>query len=191
MREGAVGRPPLPLGTHGKVLFLDMPNGQVQARAKFRDYDGQVRLVAKVRRSRAAAERALKVELASRQAPGGVGALRSGTRGADLADAWLNTDHGWSTGTARTYGSVVNRQVKPALGKLCIREVTPGVVSRALSAIAQSSGPGAAKTARACLSGMFALAIQDAAIAVNPVRDSAANISAAKRTHQDGRDLAW
>jgi hypothetical protein len=146
---GAVGRPSLPPGTHGKVLFIDMPNGQVQARAKFRDYDGQVRLVAKVRRSRAAAERALKAELTSRQAPGGASALRSGTRVADLADAWLNTDHGWSTGTARTCGSVVNRQVKPALGKLCIREVTPGVVSRALSAIAKNSGPGAAKTARA------------------------------------------
>ena len=55
------------------------------------------------------------------------------------------------------------------------------MVSRALSAIAKSSGPGAAKTARACLSGMFALAIQDGAAAVNPVRDSAAKISTGTR----------
>ncbi len=75
---------------------------------------------------------------------------------------------------------MINKQVRPAFGQLCIREVTPGVVSRALAAIAKSSGPGAAKTARACLSGMFALAIQDGA-AVNPVRDSAAKISTAKR----------
>jgi hypothetical protein len=75
---------------------------------------------------------------------------------------------------------VITKQVKPAFGQLCIREVTPGVVSRALSAIAKSSGPGAAKTARACLSGMFALAIEDGAIAVNPVRDSNAKISASK-----------
>jgi hypothetical protein len=40
------------------------------------------------------------------------------------------------------------------------------VVSRALSAVAKSSGPGAAKTAWACLSGMFAMAIQDGAVAV-------------------------
>jgi hypothetical protein len=39
------------------------------------------------------------------------------------------------------------------------------VVSRALSAIARSSGPGAAKTARACLSGMFALVIRNGAAA--------------------------
>ena len=76
---------------------------------------------------------------------------------------------------------MINKQVKPAFGELCIREVTSGVVSRALSAIAKSSGPGAAKTARACLSGMFALAIQDGAVAVNPVRDSAAKISTGRR----------
>ena len=55
------------------------------------------------------------------------------------------------------------------------------MVSGAPSAIAKSSGPGAAKTARACLSGMFALAIQDGAVAVNPVRDSAAKTSTGRR----------
>ena len=174
-----MGRPPLPLGTSGKILFATLPNGRVKARVKFRDYDGRVRLVSKVGPSRAAAERALKAELTSRQAPGGVGAITSATRIGTLADAWMEADHGWSTGTQRTYRSVINKQVKPAFGQLCIREVTPGVVSRALSAIAKSSGPGAAKTARACLSGMFALAIQDGAAAVNPVRDSTAKISAA------------
>ena len=69
-----MGRPPLPLGTSGKVLFATLPNGRVKARVKFRDYDGRVRLVSKVGPSRAAAERALKAELTGRQAPGGVGA---------------------------------------------------------------------------------------------------------------------
>ena len=176
-----MGRPPLPLGTYGTVLFIAQPSGQVKARAKFRDFDGRVRLVSKVGPSRAAAQRALKAELTNRQAPGGVGAITSSTRMVTLAEAWIEADHGWSTGTQRTYRSVVNKQVKPALGPLCIREVTPGVVSRALSAIAKSSGPGAAKSARACLSGMFALAIQDGAVAVNPVRDATAKISTGKR----------
>ena len=86
-----MGRPPLPLGTSGKVLFLNMPNGRVQARAKFRDYDGRVRLVSKVRRSRAAAERALKAELTSRQAPGGVGAIRSGSGPRGSKTGWWET----------------------------------------------------------------------------------------------------
>jgi integrase len=180
-REAAVGRPPLPLGTYGKILFLAQPSGQVKARVKFRDFDGRVRQVGRVAPSRAAAERALKADLANRQAVSSGVALTGATRMTALADAWIEADHGWSTGTQRTYRSVVNKQVKPAFGQLCIREVTPGVVGRALSAIAKNSGPGAAKTARACLSGMFALAIQDGAIAVNPVRDSTAKISTGKR----------
>src|SRR5438309_5984265 len=59
----------------------------------------------------------------SGQAPGGVGAITSATRMVTLADAWIDADHGWSTGTQRTYRSVINKQVKPALGQLCIREV--------------------------------------------------------------------
>ena len=176
-----MGRPPLPLGTYGRILFLAQPSGQVKARVKFRDFDGRVRQVGRVAPSRAAAERALKADLANRQAVSSGVALTGATRMTALADAWMEADHGWSTGTQRTYRSVINKQVKPAFGQLCIREVTPGVVSRALSAIAKNSGPGAAKTARACLSGMFALAIQDGAIAVNPVRDSTAKITTGKR----------
>jgi integrase len=176
-----MGRPPQPVGTHGRVHFVDQPSGEVQARIRFRDYDGRVRMVTKIGRSRASAERALKAELSNRQAVGGGGAVAAATRMTVLADTWLEADHGWSTGTQRTYRSVITKQIKPAFGQLCIREVTPGVVSRALSAIAKSSGPGAAKTARACLSGMFALAIRDGAAAVNPVRDSSAKISAGKR----------
>jgi hypothetical protein len=108
-----LGRPPLALGTSGKVLFASLPNGRVRARVKFRDYAGRVRLVSKVGASRAAVERALKAELASRQAPGGIGRITSATRMATLADAWMETDHGSSTGTRRTYRSVINKQVKP------------------------------------------------------------------------------
>jgi hypothetical protein len=74
-REAAVGRPPLPLGTYGKILFLAQPSGQVKARVKFRDFDGRVRQVGRVASSRAAAERALKADLANRQA------VSSGKRG--------------------------------------------------------------------------------------------------------------
>lgn len=59
-----MGRSPLSLGTYGKVLFRDLPSGQVLARVTFRDFDGRVRLVSKTGRTRAAAERALKAELA-------------------------------------------------------------------------------------------------------------------------------
>ena len=55
----------------------------MQARAKFRDYDGRVRLVSKTGPSRAAAERALKQALTARRTPGGMAALTAGTRMTD------------------------------------------------------------------------------------------------------------
>lgn len=45
-------------------------------------------------------------------------------------------------------------QIKPALGELRLPEVTAGVVSRALTAIAERSGHGAAKSTRSALSGV-------------------------------------
>src|SRR3954454_19296114 len=168
-----MGRPPLPVGTFGKIGFLLLSSGEVQARARFRDFDGRTRLVSKTGASRAAAERALKTELTVRRAPGGTGALPAGTRVSALADAWLAADHGWSTGTERTYRSTVRAQVVPAVGRLYLREVTPGTISRALGTIVSTSATGAAKTARACLSGMFAMAIADGAVMANPVRDAA------------------
>ena len=177
-----MGRPPLPIGTAGKTLFLSTPNGQIQARTKFRDFNGRIRLVSKNGHSRAAAERALKIELSNRQMPGVSGAIAASTNVAGLARLWLDAPHGWSTGTERTYRSVISNQVVPALGQLRLREVTPGVVSRALRAISERHGPSAAKSAKACLSGMFGLAIEDGAVAVNPVRDSSARISVIRKS---------
>ena len=177
-----MGRPPLPVGTAGKVTFVALSTGQVQARAKFRDFDGRIRLVAKHGRSRAAAERALKLALTGRQMPAGGGAIAASTRVAELARLWLDAPHGWSTGTERTYRSVVGNQVVPALGELRLREVTTGVVSRALRAIADRHGPSAAKSSKACLSGMFRMAIEDGAVSVNPVRDSSTRISVGKKS---------
>ncbi|MEO9138024.1 MAG: tyrosine-type recombinase/integrase [Jatrophihabitans sp.] len=159
-----------------------MPSGQIQARAKFRDFDGRVRLVSKSGGSRAAAERALKIALAERRTPGAGSAVLATTHVAELAQLWLDAPHDWSTGTERTYRSVVRNQVVPALGDLRLREVTAGTVSRAVRSIAERHGPGAAKSARGCLSGMFAFAIEDGAVLANPVRDSSARISVEKKS---------
>lgn len=66
-----MGRPQTPLGTFGKITFVEHSGGRMQARSRIRDYDGRTRLVGKMGPSRAAAERALRSELARRQAPGG------------------------------------------------------------------------------------------------------------------------
>ncbi|MCO7221707.1 tyrosine-type recombinase/integrase [Klenkia sp. PcliD-1-E] len=170
------GRPPLPVGTYGKITFVPTEGGAVTARARFRDLDGRTRQVSKTRASKAAAERALKVELSQRTGPDGEGMLSGSSRVSALVDAWLAADHGWSVGTERTYRSTIKNSVLPALGELRLREVTPGRLARALTAIGESSGPGSAKTARACLSSMFAMAIVDGAVSSNPVRDAGVRV---------------
>jgi hypothetical protein len=40
-----MGRPPLAVGTFGKIDFHTAANGQIRARANFRDYDGVRRQV--------------------------------------------------------------------------------------------------------------------------------------------------
>ena len=60
------GRPRTTIGTFGQFTFVTATNGNVKARARFRDDDGQLRLVQATGVSRTAAERALKAKLAKR-----------------------------------------------------------------------------------------------------------------------------
>lgn len=52
-------------------------------------------------------------------------------------------------------------------------DVRTPTVDRMLTAITANSGPGAAKTARSVLSGMFRLAVRHDALTVSPVREAA------------------
>ena len=149
-----MGRPPQPVGTYGRIHFVDQPSGEIQARTRFRDYDGRVRMVTKVGRSRASAERALKAEPSNRQAVGGGGAVAAATRMSVLSDTWLEADHVWcdrhpadipvsdhEAGQAGLWSALHSRGHP--------RRCQPGAVRHR-----QEQRAGAAKSARACLSGL-------------------------------------
>ena len=55
-----MGRPRTPIGTFGEIHFEKTPSGQVRARARYRDDDGQVRRVSAVGSTQKTAERNLK-----------------------------------------------------------------------------------------------------------------------------------
>ncbi len=61
-----MSRPRTPVGTFGQVEFTTMSGGQVRARTRFRDVDGQLRRVEATGLTRKAAEHALKTRLAER-----------------------------------------------------------------------------------------------------------------------------
>ena len=170
-----MGRPALPLGTHGKIGFTvaaSAPN-RVRARAYFRDLDGEVRQVTKFGPSKAAAERALKLALRDRVAPG-QSDITGETKVEVLGRRWLDelpSDR--SPNTRQTYLYVLENYVIPTVGSLRVREVKTPAIDRTLKMIHTEAGPGSAKTARSVLSGMFRVAVRHGAVSANPVREAA------------------
>jgi integrase len=170
-----MGRPPLPVGTHGTIGFTVDPRSprRVRARTHFRDIDGVVRQVTKFGPSKAAAERALKLALRDRVAPG-QSDITAETKVEVLARRWLAelpSDRRANTRQAYTYA--LTNYVIPTVGALRVREVSTPTVDRTLSAVSTKAGPGAAKSTRSVLSGMFRLAVRHGAVAANPVREAA------------------
>lgn len=178
-----MGRPRLPVGTHGTIGFTIVagPPRRVRARTYFRDYDGTVGQVTKFGPSKAAAERALKLALRDRATPG-QSDITAETKLEVLGRRWLeDLPAEGSANTRQAYSYVLSSYVIPSVGALRVREVGTPAVDRTLKAISVQAGPGAAKTTRSVLSGMFRLAVRHGAVSANPVRE-ATPISAPRKS---------
>jgi integrase len=167
-----MGRPPLPVGTFGKIDFLSTGRGHIRARARYRDYDGLVRTITRYGSSRARAEAALKEALRDRVSPAG-SQITDESQLISLAQLWIDEvkARDLAPATKELYADVVDRQVNPGLGRLRIREITVPVTDRFIKLTIQRSGPGMAKTVRTVLSGMLGLAVRHGALTHNPIRD--------------------
>ena len=170
-------RPPLPLGTYGKIKTWQ--DGETWlARVKFRDFDGIVRRVKRSGRTKAAAERALRAALVDRQAPAKHAEITAETKIVKIAELWLAeveraVEAGTkSPGTLDAYRSIYQRHVKPALGSLRVREVDTPIVDRVLMSIKRKTVSGA-RTAKIVISGVMRFAARHGAVTINPVREVA------------------
>jgi hypothetical protein len=84
------GRPRTTIGTFGDFTYIAAANGKVKARVRFRDDDGQLRLVQATGDSRKSAERALKEKLSQRESYSpGFGELTADSSFASLVKIWL------------------------------------------------------------------------------------------------------
>ncbi len=170
-----MGRPPLPIGTYGKIRTYQTVTGW-RARTKYRDADGVTRPVERTGRSEAAAVRALKSALRDRTAPS-AGTLTGDTRFRDVAEQWFATVRAAAEQGARSpttvdqYRGHLDRNVLPALGALRLREVTVPRLDAYLAALRRTKGTATAKTCRAVVSGVLGLAVRHGALNGNPVRD--------------------
>ncbi|AVL99774.1 hypothetical protein C6V83_05270 [Gordonia iterans] len=170
-----MGRPPLPLGSCGRITRFEVAPGRWRARARYRDFDGQTRIVTRFHSTGAKAERALIEALTHRAAPSGSGGtveLTPSTTISALAEYWYTRrkeSGDYAAGTLDNDRELLDLHILPGLGNVQIRESTVGVLDAFLRAVATDSR---SRQCRTVLSGMFTLAAQHDAVTRNPVRDT-------------------
>ena len=165
-------RPPLPLGTWGKIFRKKMPGGRWQARARYRDSDGMTRLVEAWGDTGAAAERTLVTLMKDRQAPVESDVMPS-MRLSELSALWFDEIENNGRAGRRTidgYKDTYNRVIAPALAGLRLNEISTGRLDRFLKNVA-ADHPATARHSKIVLTGIIGLAVRHDALRSNPIRD--------------------
>jgi integrase len=176
-------RPPLPIGTWGKIRSYPTHHNskgkpdRFRAVAQYRDHDGRTRQVAAYGKTGSAAEQALRQKLKDRSATSRKGELTSMHRFSTAAELWLGristaaAEGRRSPGTLRTYRSYLDKHVLPALGDVRLGEVTTPLLDRVIGTIKAEVSGSSAKTCRSIISGILGLAVRYGAMTSNPVRE--------------------
>lgn len=163
------GRPPLAIGTYGKVRRIEQDNGTWLAEARFRDRDGETRRVKASGATGAKAEAALREKLKTRKSQGFTESLTPESTVADLMKRWLVEVDG-SGRTQQTkdyYRRAVEQLVIPGLGKLRIRELDPQRVDGFLRGLTVR-----VRDARTTLRQACSMAVRFGLLEYNPVNDT-------------------
>jgi integrase len=190
-----MGRPPLDIGTFGRIRVYPLPDGRSRAETLYRDADGVTRLVKRVGKSAAAAERNLKKALADRQRPG-AGQITGDSKFADVGELWLAEIHRNNPGsTYDRYRGRLRNGINPAFGQLRLREITTGMVDSYLRELEKRWAPNTVRSYRTVLADVLGYAVRFDAIPRNPVegagRIHGGNSRATKRalTAEERTDL--
>lgn len=171
-------RAALPPGRWGRITSTQRGPRQWRARAYYRDYAGVRRLVEANGPTATQAEAALldKLHEMSAGQTGGVVAITAETRMNVAFDEWWRERQLEGELTLQsfdTYGSNLRTHLRPALGNLRVREVTPVVVNRLLAGISLQGKHDVARQSRNILTQVMAMCVRYGAVSVNPVRDAA------------------
>jgi integrase len=172
-----MARPPIPLGTHGRIRVEHLGPKRFRARAKVRDHDGVVREIERTARSSTAAENLVKEVVRDRGRAGRDGDITAESTVRELGELWLaEIDRSVklnkrSPTTAQQYRYRYERHIRDGIGALRIRELSVSRLDRLVVQVQDRYGTAAAKTTRTVLSGMVGLAVRFDAMDRNPVRD--------------------
>lgn len=172
-----MARPRTDVGTFGQFTYITAHNGKVKARVRFRDDDGQLRLVQATGDTRTAAERALKKKLTRRDNySAGSRDLSADSTFGRLVEVWLadlDLTGRLAESTRGLYERNMRQLVMPAFEHLLLREITVRKVDQFIKALAAKKSYSMAKQARTVLSLALGLAVRYDALRENPVRSIA------------------
>lgn len=122
-----MSRPRITIGGYGEIAFIIRAKGKVEARTRFRDWDGQTRLVQATATSRPAAEVALKKKLTQRNAFQPVDTtLTPDSPFPALVEYWLadlDLENRIAPATRFNYERDMHRLVLPAFRGYALREI--------------------------------------------------------------------
>jgi hypothetical protein len=172
-----MGRPPLPLGTHGRIRVYRLGPKRFRARTQVRDHDGVIRDVERTGTSQAGAENLLRVALRDRDRAVRDGEITGETSVRALGELWLGEmdrlvrQGKRSPTTAQAYRYRFDRHIRDGIGALRVRELSVSRLDRLVAQVQDHYGVAAAKITRTVLSGMVGLAVRYDALDRNPVRD--------------------
>jgi hypothetical protein len=179
-----MSRPRIPIGGYGEIAFVTRGRGKVEARTRFRDWDGQTRLVQATAASRAAAEAELKKRLTLRNAFQPVDtALTPDSPFPALVDYWLadlDLEGRIAPATRFYYERDMRRLVLPAFKGFTLREIGVARCDALLKQLGTRSYS-SAKRARTVLRQSFALAVRHEVLPRNPI-DNVSRLHKPKRT---------
>jgi integrase len=122
------GRPPLSIGTYG-TISTQKRGISWRASCLFRDSDGITRPIERNRKTKADAERALKVAIRDHETAARVGELSGESTIAQLMEvfwAWKLATKKLAAGSKTNYADVITRIIVPGLGAIRLREATTG-----------------------------------------------------------------
>jgi integrase len=172
-------RPPMPLGTYGKIKVNEVAPGKFRARCKYRHYDGKVYQVQRDGPSETAAVNRLKEAIRDWVTPVQAGEFGPDSRFRALALAWLaeferDADRGFNSwGSVDTYRSRLTLIVIPKIGELRAREIaaSPVVLDRVCQATRDEMSASSAKIVKSVIGNVCMFGVRVGAFETNPARD--------------------
>ena len=175
-------RPPLVIGTWGKIRRRQIDKGSWTAYARYRDHDGVTRLIERTAGSGQKAEDALKTALTQRLTLTEDDITAESTIKA-VGEVWFRDEiEGQKAlNTERRYREILDGVVFPGIGGVRMREVSVSRLDRFLKLTASNRGNATAIVTKTVLSGLVGMAARHGALASNPLRD-VASIKKNKKT---------